>query len=107
MLSHECIENTVRSLWMHIATPNNATDYTPTRSTEIYQTLKPPFPHSHPQTRTFPQHLVPYMRLPEDDLARSRRPCTHIMHFAYTMFQFAFHLVANQHHVFQSRFIPS
>src|SRR5438874_661650 len=56
--------------------------------------LKPPFLRNHPQTRSFLQYLLSYMNLPEDDFAGSRRPCIHIMHFAHTVFQLAFHQYA-------------
>ena len=102
-LSHESMENIVRSSWMLIVAPNNAIDHAPTLSMEIYRTLKPLFPRSHPQTRSSPQHLLSYTRLPEDDLTGSRRPCIHIMHFAFTVFQFAFH----QYAVVSTRVSPS
>src|SRR2546425_12367790 len=88
------MENTTQSSWTRIATLNNIIDHAPTCSTEIYRMLKPPFPRSHPQMRSSPQHLLSYTRLPEDDLAGSRRSCIHIMHFAFTVFQFAFHQYA-------------
>src|SRR5438477_6837813 len=53
--SHESMKNIVRSLWTRIATLNNVIDHAPTHSTEIYRTLKPPFPRSHPQTWPFLQ----------------------------------------------------
>src|SRR2546425_4187041 len=79
---------------MHIAMLNNVINHAPTCSMEIYRTPKPPFPHSHPQTQPFLQHLLSHTRLPKDDLTRSRRPCIHIMHFAYTVFQLVFHQYA-------------